>query len=204
MHRFKPIIHGCHTLNNSATTTGPIVSRLKSRSVIRFGGPDTIKFLQGLLTNDVRRFGETPAGKEPCEENYLLWRIENGVAEGSTVIQKGEAIPLEYNLAGLNAISFDKGCYVGQELIARTQHRVVIRKLLLPLMFLDDNGKEVEQRVASGSGVIDTGSGKKVGPVTTALGSFKTSGSSTIQGQEDFKVEAIRPKWWPAELFPKH
>lgn len=49
-------------------------------------------------------------------------------------------MPLEYNLAGLNAISFDKGCYVGQELIARTHHRGVIRKRLLPLRFLDDRG----------------------------------------------------------------
>lgn len=52
----------------------------------------------------------------------------------------GEAMPLEYNFAGLNAISFDKGCYVGQELIARTHHRGVIRKRLLPLRFLNDNG----------------------------------------------------------------
>lgn len=37
-------------------TAGPLASLLKSRSVIRFAGPDTIKFLQGLLTNDVRRF----------------------------------------------------------------------------------------------------------------------------------------------------
>lgn len=164
---------------------------------------------------------ETPpmveVDKETEEKNYLLWRIENGVAEGSTEIPKGEAIPLEYNLTGLNAISFDKGCYVGQELIARTHHRGVIRKRLLPLLFLDDSGEEsgVEQKVAPGSEVIDTASGKKVGPVTTALGcrglgllrleeAFKTSGSLTIQGQEDVKVEAIRPKWWPAEWFPEH
>lgn len=49
-------------------------------------------------------------------------------------------MPLEYNFAGLNAISFDKGCYVGQELIARTHHRGVIRKRLLPLRLLNDNG----------------------------------------------------------------
>lgn len=60
MHRFKLIFRSYNTLNSSATTTGPLVSRLKSRSVIRFGGPDTIKFLQGLLTNDVRRFDKPP------------------------------------------------------------------------------------------------------------------------------------------------
>lgn len=37
--------------------------RLNSRSVIRFRGPDTVKFLHGLLTNDVRRFGEPPSDK---------------------------------------------------------------------------------------------------------------------------------------------
>lgn len=44
---------------------------------------------------------------------------------------------------GLNAISFDKGCYVGQELVARTHHRGVIRKRLFPLKFLDDKGEGI-------------------------------------------------------------
>ncbi|KAL5651175.1 hypothetical protein ACJX0J_036633, partial [Zea mays] len=79
--------------------------------------------------------------KEADERHYQLWRIENGVAEGSTEIPKGEAIPLEYNLAGLNAISFEKGCYIGQELIARTHHRGVIRKRLMPMKFVDGNGQ---------------------------------------------------------------
>lgn len=61
MHRFRPslLIHrrSLHHLQNA----GPLCSHLKSRSVIRFSGPDTIKFLQGLLTNDVRRFGEPPS-----------------------------------------------------------------------------------------------------------------------------------------------
>ncbi|GER38726.1 glycine cleavage T-protein family [Striga asiatica] len=148
--------------------------------------------------------------KETDEGNYLLWRLEKGVAEGSAEIPRGEAIPLEYNLAGLNAISFDKGCYIGQELIARTHHRGVIRKRLIPLRFLDDSGKEIEQKVSPGSEVIDTASQKKAGMVTTALGSrglgllrldeaFKGLGSLIVKGQEDIKVETMRPKWWPPE-----
>jgi folate-binding protein YgfZ len=57
--------------------------------------------------------------------------------------ESGEAIPLEYNFAGLNAISFEKGCYIGQELIARTHHRGVIRKRLIPLKFVDENDKGI-------------------------------------------------------------
>ncbi|KAK8478902.1 hypothetical protein V6N13_096125 [Hibiscus sabdariffa] len=62
MHRFRPSIlfqfhnHCLHNLQDA----GPLCSRLKSRSVIWFFGPDTIKFFQGLVSNDVRRFGEPP------------------------------------------------------------------------------------------------------------------------------------------------
>ncbi|KAI3867693.1 hypothetical protein MKW92_051798 [Papaver armeniacum] len=155
------------------------------------------------------------ANKETDELNYLQWRVEKGVAEGSTEIPKGEAIPLEYNLAGLNAISFNKGCYVGQDSVARTHHRGVIRKRLLPLKFLDKSGNEVEQKVAPGSEVVGVSSDKKVGTVTTALGSrgmgllrleeaFKGSGSLSIKGQDDVKIKVTRPDWWPSEWFPDH
>ncbi|KAF0903318.1 hypothetical protein E2562_026594 [Oryza meyeriana var. granulata] len=148
--------------------------------------------------------------KEADERHYLLWRIENGVAEGSTEIPKGEAIPLEYNFAGLNAISFEKGCYIGQELIARTHHRGVIRKRLMPLIFVDENGQELEQAVAPGSEVVDKESGKKIGTVNTALGSrgmgllrleeaLKQNSSLAIKDNRDVRVKAIKPDWWPAE-----
>ncbi|XP_027360723.1 putative transferase At4g12130, mitochondrial [Abrus precatorius] len=155
------------------------------------------------------------ADKETDEQNFLLWRIEKGVAEGSTEIPKGEAVPLEYNLAGLNAISFDKGCYVGQELIARTHHRGVIRKRIVPLRFVENDGKELLNKVIPGSEVTNSASGKKAGIVTTALGcrglgllrleeAFKGSGALSIQGQADVKVVAIRPDWWPSEWLQDH
>lgn len=40
--------------NPPLDSVGPLACRLATRSVIRFRGPDTVKFLQGLLTNDVR------------------------------------------------------------------------------------------------------------------------------------------------------
>ncbi|XP_066371401.1 putative transferase At4g12130, mitochondrial [Miscanthus floridulus] len=148
--------------------------------------------------------------KEADERHYQLWRIENGVAEGSTEIPKGETIPLEYNLAGLNAISFEKGCYIGQELIARTHHRGVIRKRLMPMKFVDENGQELEQAVTPGSEVVDEASGKKIGTVNTALDSrgmgllrleeaLKPGSALRIGDNRDVRVQAIKPDWWPAE-----
>lgn len=75
---------------------------------------------------------------------------------------------------------------------------------------------EVDQKVAPGSEVIESATGKKAGTVITAVGSrglgllrleeaFKGSGSlKSIQGEEDVKVEAIRPAWWPADWFPEY
>ena len=50
----------------------------------------------------------------------------------------GSAVPLEYNLDGLNAISFSKGCYVGQELVARTHFQGMVRKRLMPFTVQDE------------------------------------------------------------------
>ena len=48
---------------------------------------------------------------------------------------------MEYNLDGLHAISFTKGCYVGQELVARTHFRGAVRKRLMPVVLRPQAGK---------------------------------------------------------------
>ena len=71
-------------------------------------------------------------------ELQLLAKCLSAFGGGSS----GSAVPLEYNLDGLNAISFTKGCYVGQELVARTHFRGIVRKRLMPVeMDAADCGK---------------------------------------------------------------
>ncbi|CAM6093365.1 unnamed protein product [Calypogeia fissa] len=149
------------------------------------------------------------ADQEVGEEYFLLWRLEQGVAEGSTEIAKGEAIPLEYNLAGLNAISFDKGCYVGQELVARTHHRGVIRKRVMPVKFVHEDDKEAQQEVVPGVAVVDTTSKKKVGTVTTVLGprglallrldpaQKEWAQLKLDMPEKDVYLKVTCPRWWP-------
>jgi folate-binding protein YgfZ len=65
---------------------------------------------------------------ENLEELYDLKRIELRVAEGEKDLIVNKSFPLEYELDRLNAFSFDKGCYVGQEVVSRTKYQGVIRK----------------------------------------------------------------------------
>lgn len=63
--------------------------------------------------------------------SYNYHRIANTICEGGSDMISQKAIILEYALDSLNAISFTKGCYPGQELMARTKHRGQVRKFPL-------------------------------------------------------------------------
>lgn len=64
---------------------------------------------------------------------YDRLRLEHGIPDGSRDLVVEKAIPLENNLHDLNAIAWDKGCYMGQELTARTHYRALIRRRLYPV-----------------------------------------------------------------------
>ncbi|KAH8919438.1 Aminomethyltransferase folate-binding domain-containing protein [Atractiella rhizophila] len=64
---------------------------------------------------------------------YSLHRILNGVPEGPHELQPGVALPLEAGLGDLHGVDYKKGCYVGQELTARTHYRGLVRKRFAPV-----------------------------------------------------------------------
>jgi folate-binding protein YgfZ len=99
------------------------------------------------------------AGTAPADAAaYDLWRLRHGVPDGSRDIAVEKAFPLECNLDELNAIDYRKGCYVGQELTARTHHRATLRKRLIPV------------RIAgtAGAGTPILCDGREVGELRTA------------------------------------
>ena len=63
-------------------------------------------------------------------ETYNAARIALGVPDGSHDLLVDKTLPLEAGLDELHAIDYGKGCYVGQELTARTHYRGTIRKRL--------------------------------------------------------------------------
>jgi folate-binding protein YgfZ len=144
-------------------------------STINVTGPDAFEFLQGQLSNDLRRLESdaeilaawcNPKGRVlwfgtiwPVEEGYglsapaetaaaiverlTMFRFRSKVNfaivdEGQTVDpaflaengyphigveQTEQFTPHMLNLDLLGAISFDKGCYTGQEIVARTHYK---------------------------------------------------------------------------------
>ncbi len=102
---------------------------------------DTILLCPDLVYQDPRRaaIGNRIIGQFTCEtdatlEDYHAWRIQNGVPDITDFDLERTAL-LEANLDLLHGIAWDKGCYMGQELTARTHYRGLVKKRLLPFVF---------------------------------------------------------------------
>jgi folate-binding protein YgfZ len=64
---------------------------------------------------------------------YDRMRLALGVPDGSRDLSIEKTILLEAGFDELDGIDWQKGCYVGQELTARTKHRALIKKRLMPV-----------------------------------------------------------------------
>ncbi|MDE0203416.1 MAG: folate-binding protein [Rhodospirillaceae bacterium] len=65
--------------------------------------------------------------------DYERHRIAHGAPDGSRDMEVGRATLMECGFEALNGVDFEKGCYVGQELTARTKHRGLVRRRLAPV-----------------------------------------------------------------------
>ena len=70
------------------------------------------------------------------EGDYHAFCIQKGVPQGDRDLTVDKSIVLEYGYHHIQALSWDKGCYRGQELMARTYHRGHLRKHLYRLQRL--------------------------------------------------------------------
>jgi hypothetical protein len=90
-----------------------------------------VRLLLPRDTADVSLAGCGLAESDPAEYDRL--RLSLGVPDGSRDLAVEKATLLESNYDALHAISWDKGCYMGQELTARTKYRGLVKKRLVPV-----------------------------------------------------------------------
>lgn len=136
-------------------------------------------------------------------DEYTTHRYKHGVGEGVVDLLPEKSFPLESNCDYLHGISFHKGCYIGQELTARTHHTGVIRKRLMPLIFdksisFKSNATEpVDVKNESGISVgkirnIIDKTGLGLMRIDPALAAKELNFNSNI-------VKTRKPEWWPVE-----
>lgn len=143
--------------------------------------------------------------------DYHWSRMAAGIGEGPADFPPGQSLPLESNLDFSNGVSFQKGCYLGQELTARTHHTGVVRKRLLPLFIAAPSAAGV-----AGEPPTDVllESGKATGKVRSALEAPDGSGAgialvlfrlanlgagawTVAIGGKPVQVTPQVPAWWP-------
>jgi len=93
------------------------------------------------------------------EAAYERKRIAAGLADAGD-IGSGEVFAHEANLDQLHGVSFTKGCYVGQEVVSRMQHRGTARSRMVPV---DIAGK-------TGPGIAVTAGERTIGRVLSVAG----------------------------------
>lgn len=73
------------------------------------------------------------SAEQAAAEAYEAHRLAQGIPDGYRDGVKEKSTLLELGYDELNAISWDKGCYMGQELTARTRYRGLLKRRLLPV-----------------------------------------------------------------------
>jgi folate-binding protein YgfZ len=88
---------------------------------------------------------------ERSADDWHANRMRCGVPQGAMEMPPGSVFPLEYGFADMQAIDFQKGCFVGQEVTSRTHRKGSLRKKLYPIV--------LSQAVGASGDKLMTGNG---------------------------------------------
>jgi len=75
----------------------------------------------------------TPLAADPGLTEYDAHRLSLGLPDGSRDMEAEHSVLLEAGFDELHGISWSKGCYMGQELTARTKYRGLVKRRLVPV-----------------------------------------------------------------------
>jgi tRNA-modifying protein YgfZ len=77
-----------------------------------------------------------PLSVSVTPDDWDRYRLEAGLPEGSKDLEPDRSVLLEAGFDELGGVSWSKGCYMGQELTARTKYRGLVKRRLVPV-FVD-------------------------------------------------------------------
>ena len=100
--------------------------------------PRNNKLGKKLILNNRIKISDSKI-KEISETDYHEILIMNSTPYSPFDILENKSLLLENNFDNLNAIDWDKGCYVGQEITARMKYRGLLKKKIYPLKLKTGN-----------------------------------------------------------------
>ena len=80
-----------------------------------------------------RLLSAMPLPTTALEADWDRHRLALGLPDGSRDLEAEKTVLLEAGFDELNGVSWSKGCYMGQELTARTKYRGLVKRRLLPV-----------------------------------------------------------------------
>lgn len=121
---------------------------------------ETLSFKDPRHSNLGFRYYQNSSESSPIS-SYHFNRISLKIPEGESDLTYEKSLILEFDFDHLNAIDYQKGCYVGQELTARTHYRGEIRKKIFHVKIADLKTVEKNSEIAC--------EGKSVGIILSSV-----------------------------------
>jgi folate-binding protein YgfZ len=149
-----------------------------------------------ILPRDALRSTLTGLGLAEADfAEYDRLRLGLGIPDGSRDLVVDKSILLESGFDELHGVDWQKGCYIGQELTARTKYRGLIKKRLFPVQ-IDGPAPE--------PGTILTLNGKEAGEMRSSLGDIglalvRLENADAPLAAGDTMVRTTAPKWMRVE-----
>jgi folate-binding protein YgfZ len=128
---------------------------------------------------------------------YDTHRVGLGVPRGGMDFSYGDTFPHEANMDQLGGVDFDKGCYVGQEVVSRVEHRGSARSRIVPLAY-EDHAPDDGLPIMAGEkqlGMIGSAAGGQALALVRLdrLGDAIAAGTPVEAG--GIKLHAKKPAW---------
>jgi tRNA-modifying protein YgfZ len=128
---------------------------------------------------------------------YEAHRIALGVPRGGLDFIYGDAFPHETDMDQLGGVDFAKGCFVGQEVVSRIEHRGTARNRIVPVSF-DGFAPEAGTPVSAGEKSIGTLGSSAQGRALAMLRLDRTAdalaaGAPLVAGGVEMRL--VKPAW---------
>jgi len=136
---------------------------------------------------------------------YEAHRIALGVPRGGLDFTYADTFPHEADMDQLNGVDFEKGCYVGQEVVSRVEHRASARSRVVPIAYDDYSPLPGIPVMAGDKQVGQLGStAKGLGLALLRLDRVNDAmASGTPLSAGGIAIRAVKPAWakfaWPGE-----